>query len=59
MSQKGGCLVALHPQKNISLSIIEKLDNKFNSKITTKVSKIKNYTKAEDYHQKYLEKNRF
>ena len=21
--------------------------------------KIKNYTKAEDYHQKYLEKNRF
>ena len=46
-------------QKNISLSMIEKLDNKFNSKITTKVSKIKNYTKAEDYHQKYLEKNRF
>ena len=46
-------------QKNISLSMIEKLNNKFNSKITTKVSEIKNYTKAEDYHQKYLEKNRF
>ncbi len=46
-------------QKNISLLIIEKLNNKFNSKITTKVSKIKNYTKAEDYHQKYLDKNRF
>jgi len=46
-------------QKNISLSVIEKLNNKFNSKITTKVSEIKNYTKAEDYHQKYLEKNRF
>ena len=46
-------------QKNISLSMIEKLNNKFNSKIATKVSEIKNYTKAEDYHQKYLEKNRF
>ena len=46
-------------QKKISLSIIEKLNNKFDSKITTKVSEIKNYTKAEDYHQGYLEKNRF
>ncbi len=46
-------------QKNISLSIIEKLNNKFDSRITTKVSEIKNYTKAEDYHQKYLEKNKF
>ena len=46
-------------QKNISLLKIEKLNNKFNSKITTKVSEVKNYTKAEDYHQKYLDKNRF
>ena len=46
-------------QKRISLSKIEKLNNKFDSKIVTKVSEIKNYTKAEDYHQKYLEKNRF
>ncbi len=46
-------------QKNISLSIIEKLNHKFKSKITTKVSKIKNYSKAEEYHQKYFEKNRF
>ena len=46
-------------QKKISLSKIEKLNNKFDSKITTKVSEIKNYTKAEDYHQSYLEKNRF
>ena len=46
-------------QKNVSLSMIKKLNNKYNSKITTKVSEIKNYTKAEDYHQKYLEKNRF
>ena len=46
-------------QKNISLSKIQKLNNRFDSKITTKVSEIKNYTRAEDYHQKYLEKNRF
>ena len=39
--------------------MIEKINNKFNSKITTKVSEVKNYTKAENYHQKYLEKNRF
>ena len=46
-------------QKNISLLKIEKLNNKFNSKITTKVSEVKNYTKAEDYHQKYLDKKKF
>ena len=46
-------------QKNISLSIIDKLDKKFDSKIVTKVSEIKNYTQAEEYHQKYLEKNRY
>ena len=46
-------------QKNISLYMIDKFNKKFNSKIVTKVSKIKNYTKAEEYHQKYLEKNKF
>ena len=46
-------------QKNISLYMIDKFNKKFNSKIVTKVSKIKNYTKAEEYHQKYLEKNQF
>tara|TARA_B100000287_G_C20349945_1_gene669364 strand:+ start:133 stop:582 length:450 start_codon:yes stop_codon:yes gene_type:complete len=46
-------------QKKISLSIIEKLNNKFSSKIVTKISEIKNYTRAEEYHQKYLEKNQF
>ena len=46
-------------QKEISISMISKLNKKFDSKIVTKVSEIKNYTKAEDYHQKYLEKNRF
>ena len=46
-------------QKKISNSVIEKLNKKFNSKIVTKISEIKNYTRAEEYHQKYLEKNRF
>ena len=44
-------------QKKISCSVLEKLNKKFNSKIVTKISENKNYTKAEDYHQKYLEKN--
>ena len=44
-------------QKKIALTIIENLNKKFNSKIVTKISENKNYTKAEDYHQKYLEKN--
>ena len=44
-------------QKKISNSVIEKLNKKFNSKIVTKISEIKNYTRAEEYHQKYLEKN--
>ena len=46
-------------QKKISYSVLDKLNKKFNSKIVTKISENKNYTKAEDYHQKYLEKNRF
>ena len=46
-------------QKKISNSVIDKLNKKFNSKIVTKISEIKNYTRAEEYHQEYLEKNQF
>ena len=46
-------------QKKITNSVIEKLNKKFNSKIVTKISENKNYTRAEEYHQKYLEKNQF
>ena len=46
-------------QKKISNTVIETLNKKFNSKIVTKISENKNYTRAEEYHQKYLEKNRF
>ncbi len=33
------------------------LVKKYNGKVVTKISEIKNYCKAEDYHQKYLDKN--
>ncbi len=46
-------------QKKISQLVVERLGKKFNTKIVTKISENKNYTKAEEYHQKYLEKNRF
>ena len=43
-------------QKNIAEKTLKKINNKFSGKIVTKISLIKNYCKAENYHQKYLEK---
>ena len=43
-------------QKNIAKKIIEKYNNKYSGKVVTKISQIKNYCIAEEYHQKYLEK---
>ena len=43
-------------QKKIAESILEKNNKKFLGKIGTKISKIKNNSVAEEYHQKYLEK---
>ena len=43
-------------QKKIAEKIIEENDKKLSGKVVTKLSKLKNYCKAEDYHQKYLEK---
>ena len=43
-------------QKNIAKKIIEKYNKKLSGKVVTKVSQIKNYCIAEEYHQKYLEK---
>ena len=45
-------------QKEIAEKVFLKFNEKFNGKIVTKISEIKNYCKAEDYHQKYIEKNR-
>ena len=43
-------------QKKIAENIKEKINKKLSGKVVTKVSIIKNYCKAEDYHQRYLEK---
>jgi len=44
-------------QKKIAETILDKYNKKFSGKVVTKISKIKNYSLAEEYHQKYL-KNR-
>ena len=43
-------------QKKIAEDILKKNNIKFNGKIVTNISENKNYCKAEDYHQKYLER---
>ena len=43
-------------QKNIAEKIIEKENQKLSGKIVTKLSAVKNYCMAEEYHQRYLEK---
>ncbi len=45
-------------QRKDALEIFNEYNQKFNGKIETKISKVKNYCKAESYHQKYIEKNR-
>ena len=44
-------------QKEIAEKILNKINQKLNGKVVTKISKEKNYCKAEEYHQKYFEKN--
>ena len=43
-------------QKDIAEKIIEKENKKLSRKVVTKLSIVKNYCTAEEYHQKYLEK---
>ena len=43
-------------QKNIAEKILIEKNKIFKGKIVTKISEVKNYCKAEEYHQKYLEK---
>ena len=42
-------------QKKIAETILDKYNKKFSGKVVTRISKIKNYSLAEEYHQKYLE----
>ena len=43
-------------QKNIAQKVIEDVNKKLSGKVVTKLSELKNYCTAEEYHQKYLEK---
>ena len=43
-------------QKEISESIIDKMNANLSGKVVTKSSLLKNYCPAEEYHQRYLEK---
>ena len=43
-------------QKQIAEKITEEENIKFSGEIVTKISLVKNYCPAEEYHQKYLEK---
>ena len=44
-------------QKKIAEKVKSKLSSKYKRKIVTNISKEKNYCKAEEYHQKYIQKN--
>ena len=44
-------------QKRIAEEILNKVNTKLSGKVVTKISLLKNYCAAEEYHQKYLEKN--
>ncbi len=43
-------------QKNIAKKIIDKENVRLSGKVVTKISQVKNYCAAEEYHQRYLEK---
>ena len=43
-------------QKNIAEKITKKINEKLSGKVVTKISLLKNYCIAEEYHQKYLDK---
>ena len=45
-------------QRDLAVKIKDKFNKIYNNKIETNISPIKNYCKAEEYHQKYIEKNR-
>ena len=44
-------------QKKIAGEVLSEVNKKLNGKVVTKISKINNYCRAEEYHQKYLDKN--
>ena len=45
-------------QKKEAEEVLNEKNKDINGKIQTNISKVKNYCKAEEYHQKYIEKKR-
>ena len=43
-------------QKEIAERVLKEVDQKLSGKVATKISLLKNYCPAEEYHQMYLEK---
>ena len=43
-------------QKNTAEKMIDKENARLSGKVVTKISQVKNYCAAEEYHQRYLEK---
>ena len=43
-------------QKKIAEKVLEDINQRLSGKVVTKISLLKNYCPAEEYHQKYLEK---
>ncbi|WP_440924197.1 peptide-methionine (S)-S-oxide reductase MsrA [Candidatus Pelagibacter sp.] len=43
-------------QKMIAEKVLNEVDERLSGKVVTKISLLKNYCPAEEYHQKYLEK---
>ena len=43
-------------QKEIAKKVLKEFNQKLSSKVVTKISLLKNYCPAEEYHQRYLEK---
>ena len=44
--------------KQEAFEVLDEFNKKLDGKIQTNISKIKNYCKSEEYHKKYIEKNR-
>ena len=43
-------------QKKIAQKVLENVNERLSGKVVTKITLLKNYCPAEEYHQKYLEK---
>ena len=43
-------------QKKVAETVLKEFNTKLSNKVVTKISLLKNYCPAEEYHQKYIEK---